>query len=302
MERTGSTGKYAGTVMAAVCMLLMVAGRLSAQEVRYYDVPSERLTEAKRPTGGEAAVTRVENTADACRITVSVPIRFDNHWLSFSPGMYVRDRLTDRTVYIDRLEDGLPTDRVLRVNGMKGKTVDFVLVFPALPGARRIEIGEDMSKSCPTPENGTAWHWFVNLNESGYGPVADDESYVVTRVVRPRGRYVTRIRPIGSQDYGRVFLKKVAISKKETILTMKSGRPIRKIGNDLRIMDCLSGDIYPIRGLNRRLQPGQYYRAVRHGKIKLYFPPLKPTVRKIDVQAGNEGVLWKEVYVKNMVL
>ena len=303
MGRAKKIRKYAGAGIAAVCLLLTFASRGTAQEVRYYDVTSGQLAESKYVSpDGRAFVSRVENNPDECRVTVSVPIHWDSHWVSFSPGMYIRDCLTGKTAYLKYLENGLPSDRILRVNGMRGKTADFTVVFPALPGARRIEIGEDMSKSHPVPGNGVAWHWFVNLNESGYGPATDDEFATVTRVTRPRGRYVTRLRPIGSQDYGRIFLKKAVVSKKETVLTMKWGRPIHKIGNDLKIVDCCSGDIYPIRGLNHRLQPGQYYRAIRLRKIKLYFPPLKPTVRKIDVQVGNEGVLWKEVSVKNMAL
>lgn len=127
----------------ALLFMLMFPFIMSAQQFNEYDRKvfneGQVLTEHDVEFASEEIpwspvspikLYNIHDEGDETIVTFSHSIYFDSQWVRFSKGIYIRDEGTGDIYKVRGYTDGLTMDRLLIVNGCKGKNVLVSLRFP----------------------------------------------------------------------------------------------------------------------------------------------------------------------------
>lgn len=78
------------------------------------------------------AITAMENKGNETWVTYSKPCYHDKHWYVFNRYTAMVDQATGDRYFPRRIEGNIPFDRILIIEGCKGRTLDFTVVYPRL--------------------------------------------------------------------------------------------------------------------------------------------------------------------------
>lgn len=110
------------------------------QPLREYNVEFASYTTPWDPVSC-MRVYCIHDEGDETIVTFSYSIYYDSQWLAFSKGIYVEDERNGDIYKVRGYTDGLTMDRLLIVDGCKGKNILVSLRFPKFKrGVRRITI------------------------------------------------------------------------------------------------------------------------------------------------------------------
>lgn len=103
------------------------------------------------------AITAIENKGNETYVTYSKPCYYHKHWYVFNRYTVMVDRATGDRYFPRRVLGNIPFDRILIVEGCKGRTLDFTVVYPKLAeGVERIVLRDDRPVQTEVPLNRAA--------------------------------------------------------------------------------------------------------------------------------------------------
>lgn len=251
-----------------------------------YGKPSTMKLGPKFVNGSSQKLLNVNRTDTSTLVTVSVPIYYDNHWISFSSGFVLRDCKTHEKYYIKGMLNDIPLDRVNIVSGKRGKRVVFTMIFPRLPEkTERIDILEvPHSKTVRTPPNGATFGWYdIFVKNNKFRP--NDDNNLSINNSHPAQKLVTEI-----SSKGRPEMELSIRNNGKSYLLIKPERSeVVTIPRDFSIRDVVSGKVYKAIRLTSHHSFNTPFLFSRGEVVSLEFENIPYGVDKIDIGVFTEN-------------
>lgn len=114
-------------------------------------------------------ITNIVATKENTLVTLTIPIAYDSHWISISSNTVLYDRRTGDKYFLRNMERGIPLNKVMWVDNVKGSLIDITFVFPPLKrGVYTVDFIELPNPELKCPDNGNGGWRFDNLRISDY--------------------------------------------------------------------------------------------------------------------------------------
>lgn len=270
----------------------------------FYPLSEDQVVVSLLPYQDKTVLRYIDAGRDETRVTIAVPIHFESNWLVFNKGYCMVDRVSG-DVYMRRsMTRGIEENKLLTVEGHEKRMAEFTMVFPPLKkGVKVVDFGTKFPEmGIPAPSNGTHGRdeW-KNIRVSDYAPPKDYAKYYDKegRPRLPRKVEYVNLRDdqvvVSSEPYhGKSKLISIETQGNETRVTV--AEPIHFNSNwvmfsrGIRLVDCKSGDVYPIQGLTRGMELNKSLvvsgKAHQMVEFTLVFPALKKKVKRVNLIEG----------------
>ena len=132
------------------------------RKVEYVGLRDDQVVMSTLPFESRTRIKSIETDGDETRLTIAVPIYYDNHWVHFSKGYCMEDCRTGDIYQVRAIDRGIELNKTVVVRGHKGKMVEFTMIFPKLKKkVKKVNIflkyPEDTGLA---PTNGAgSWDW-----------------------------------------------------------------------------------------------------------------------------------------------
>lgn len=128
--------------------LLAEALRLNPGQIRFCELPFSNQTR----------LVSIERGRKETKVTLAIPIRTDSNWFLFDKGFTIIDKKTNDRYIVRGLERDLPLDKLIVLEGHRGKMFEATLIFPPLKkSVTVVDIIEFASADAVRPSNSTTW-------------------------------------------------------------------------------------------------------------------------------------------------
>ena len=270
----------------------------------FYPLSEDQVVISLLPYRNQSVLRYIDVDKNETRVTIAVPIHFDSNWVIFNKGYSMVDRESGDVYMVRSVTRGIEMNRAVTVEGHKNRMAEFTLVFPPLKkGVKVVDFGTKFpNMGIPSPSNGTAnaWAW-KNVMIENYAPPKDYAKYYDKegRARLPRNVEYVDLREdqvvVSTEPYGgKSKLISIETAGKETRVTV--AEPIHfdrnwvMYGKGIRLVDCKTGEVYPIQGLTRGMELNKSLVVSGHknqmAEFTLVFPALKKKVKRINIVEG----------------
>lgn len=103
-----------------------------SQDMQHIDLTDRQIVISPFLYENKTTISRIERDKKETRITIAVPIHGDRTWLMLSKGFCIVDCNRGETYQIKSLTRGMELNKVLWINGHRGKMAEFTMVFPPI--------------------------------------------------------------------------------------------------------------------------------------------------------------------------
>lgn len=269
--------------------------------IMFYPLSEDQVVISLLPYRNQSIPRYIDADKDETRVTIAVPIHYDSNWVIFNKGYAMVDRGSGDVYLVRSVTRGIEMNKAVTVEGHKKRMAEFTLVFPPLKkGVKVVDFCmkfPDMGIRSPSNGSVNSWMW-KNVRIENYAPPRDYAKYY-DKEGRPRlTRKVEYVNlrddqvVVSPEPYsGQSKLVSIETEGDETRVTV--AEPIHFDSNwvmyskGIRMIDCRTGEVYPIRGLTRGMElnktlivNGQKKRMV---EFTLVFPALKKKVKRVDL-------------------
>lgn len=104
----------------------------TSRDMEFQNLTEDQIVLSPTPVTSGPTIQRIETTNNETRVTVAVPIHWDRNWVSHSKGFCMVDSKRGKVYQIKSLTRGIELNKIVWINGYRGKVVEFTMVFPPL--------------------------------------------------------------------------------------------------------------------------------------------------------------------------
>lgn len=284
----------------------------------FYPLSEEQVVVSLWPFVRQEKIKYIETDREETRVTILVPVYYDNNWVQFNKGFCMIDKASGDIYMLRSMTRGIELNKTYVVRGHKNRMVEFTMIFPPLKKGVKVvslypkypEMGASM------PSNGGS-SYFRNVRLADYRPPKDIDRYY------NKEGYPTSVRKMEYvllQNDQIVYsalpfergtkIRSIVTDKDATRLTVAV--PIYYDSNWVQfnrgfcIEDCRTGDVYEIQSMERGIELNKTL-VVREQKGKMLeftmiFPPLNKKVKTVNIylkypeksglEPTNSGAEW----------
>lgn len=142
----------------------------TSRDMEFADLTKEQIVLSPMPLTSKPTIQRIETDKHETRVTVAVPIYWDRNWITHSKGFCMVDSKRGKVYKIKSLTRGIELNKILWINGYRGKMLEFTMIFPPLKS--KVKYIDLYTKY---PEEGTLvplnadkpWQWY-NIRVKDY--------------------------------------------------------------------------------------------------------------------------------------
>lgn len=267
----------------------------------FYPLSEDQVVISLLPYGNRSLLRYIDVDKDETRVTIVVPIHYDSNWVIFNKGYAMVDRESGDVYLIRSVTRGIEMNKAVTVEGHKKRMAEFTLVFPPLKkGVKVVDFCmkfPDMGIRSPSNGSINSWMW-KNIPIDSYAPPKNYAKYY-DREGRPRlprkveyvnlrdEQVVVSPEPYSTQS------KLISIETEGDETRVTVAEPIHFDSNwvmyskGIRLVDCKTGEVYPIRGLTRGMELNKTLvvngQKNKMAEFTLIFPALKKKVKRVNL-------------------
>ena len=136
------------------------AYRARPEQIRVSDIPFDSR---------ETKVARIEKNKNDTKVTLAIPIVYNEHWVYFDRAFAIVDKKSQDRYVIRRLENDLPLDKTIIISNNNQKMIEITMVFPPLQkSVEFVDIIEYHSDDAVKMSNGNGNWKFMNIPIAQY--------------------------------------------------------------------------------------------------------------------------------------
>lgn len=132
---------------------------LKAEQISISDNQSQNIKYGK--------VLKVRHTNTETFVTISLPISWDLQWHGVNNNTALLDTKTGDRYHFRRMDNNIPSDKLLIIKNMKGKVIELTQVFPRIKdGVKSVTLIEVKPQDKEFPRNSSGFiSYTINLND-----------------------------------------------------------------------------------------------------------------------------------------
>ncbi|MEG1897978.1 MAG: hypothetical protein RR217_07355, partial [Mucinivorans sp.] len=109
-----------------------------------------------RQNAATYSIMAMENVGRETIVTYSLPVHWDNQWHALNRYTVMTDPASGDRYFPRRVENKIPFDKVLIINGYNGRTINFKVVYPRIKdGVTKVVFSDERPIQTELPLNRT---------------------------------------------------------------------------------------------------------------------------------------------------